>query len=163
MDIKDIKAHLRAEKEELEALSWFIRIPVKVGNFLRFRVWEYIVNFPYELKLEWQRFMRGYSDEDCLSLNSFIINKIRDPLNKFVKHEAEEGIVLPKEFETDPSAWLVVISKIKFSIDHTWREENELDYLPTQNMGVDEKEQFYKQVDEGFELFGRYLRNLWSE
>jgi hypothetical protein len=162
MDIKDIKAHYRAEEEELEVLPWFIRIPVKIGEFLRYKVWGYVEDFPREFKWEWQRLFRGYADCDVWDVGSFIINKIHAPLKEFARREEEEGMSLPAEFETDPAAWLEIVKKIEFSIDHAWKEENDMDYYPTKNMGIDEEREFYEHVDEGFLLFGKYLRNLWD-
>lgn len=162
MDIKDLKAHFRAEKEEREAQPWFIRIPVNVGEFLYYRVWEYIKNFPTELRWEYQRFIRGYADEDVWDVGSYIIDKLHGPLQEFVQFEEENGISLPTEFETDPAAWLVVLSKIRFSVNHTWKENHDVDYNPTKGMGIDEKKEFYARVDEGFLLLGKYLRSLWD-
>ena len=162
MEIKDINAHYRAQEEERAALPWYIRIPVNVGEYIRYRIWGYIENFPRELKWDYQRFIRGYSEVDVWNLNSFIIDKIHEPLNKFVKHQEEHGMSLPIEFQSDPGAWLVVLSKIKFSVDHAWKDEHELDYNPTKGMGIDEVAEFKKKVDEGFLLLGKYLRDLWD-
>lgn len=162
MDIKDIKAHLIAEKEKQDNLPWFIRIPFKVGEFLYYRVWGRIEDFPMELKWEWQRFFHGYADPDVWDLGSYIIDKLQAPLKEFVKFESEQGTSLPTEFETDPAAWLLVLQKIEFSVDHAWKEEHEIDYFPTKNMGIDEKKEFYKQVDEGFVLLGKHLRQIWN-
>ena len=132
-----------------------------IVNFV-YVVWSYIKNFPLELKWDYQNFVRGYSDRDVWNLSSFVLNKVRAPLKEFVQHQAEEGMILPNEFATDPAAWLEILQKIEFSIDHAWKEENELDYNPIRNMGIEEKEEFYKKVDEGFLLFGKYLRDLWD-
>ena len=162
MDIKDLKAHFRAQKEEQDNLPWFIRIPVKVGEFFRYRVWGYIENFPRELRWDWQRFIRGYADPDVWNLNSYLISKIHGPLKEFVLNQVESGMSLPEQFATDPAAWLEVLQKIEFSVNHAWKDEHQLDYYPTKNMGIDEKEEFYKKVDEGFLLLGKHLRDLWD-
>lgn len=162
MDIKDLKAHFRAQEEEIESLPWFIRIPVKVGEFFRYRVWGWLEDFPAELKWDFQRFTQGHADPDVWNLGFYIIDKLYAPLKEFVKHEAEHGISLPKEFETDPAAWLEILQEIEFSVDHAWKEEHELDYFPTKKMGIEEKDEFYKKVDKGFALLGKHLRDLWN-
>lgn len=162
MKLEDLKARFRAEEEERAALPWYKRIPVNFWEFLYYRAWDYIKSFPRELRWDYQRFIRGWADEDIWDLGDFIIDKIHAPLNEFVKYEEEHGMSLPTEFEKDPSAWLVVLNKIKFSVDHTWKENHDVDYNPTEHMGIDEKKEFYEKVDEGFALLGIWLRNLWD-
>lgn len=114
------------------------------------------------IKTAYQTFTRGYSDYDVMNLNDFIINKVRDPLKSYVQFQAEKGLYLPQEFQSDPAAWLVILRKIELAIDHYWRKEHEEDYNPLLGMGVIERIEFCNKVDEGFLLFGKYLRSLYE-
>lgn len=124
---------------------------------------KYYVEYLFRtVKFKFQKVFRGYSDADVSNLSSYIIGKIRAPLNKFVTYQAEHGMALPSEFATDPAKWLEILQKIEFSVNHYWKQENDSDYSATRNMGIDEIDEFNNKVDEGFLLLGKYMRYLWN-
>ena len=107
-------------------------------------------------KIKWffQRLFRGYSDYDVLNLNLFIVEKLQEPLKKFIRHQEERGRSLPRDFSADPASWLVVLKKIESAF-----------YLAekrTKGEWEGNQEEHEKREQEGFELFGRYLKNFWD-
>lgn len=109
---------------------------------------------------EWRR---GYSDDDTRNLTRLVIDRVKGPLKEFVLREAEHGTVdtLPKEFKTDPAAWLLILQKMYLAFNHEWLMLHDPKNRLTRNMSPEEKKIHYATVEEGFELFGKYYRDLW--
>lgn len=129
---------------------------------IKYIVWKYVVDFPLELKFEIQQFFRGYSDRDVWYLGDYIVDKLHKPLKKFVLNQAEHGMALPLEFQTDPAKWLEILQKIEFAVNHEWNIEHDSDYNPTKRLSLKEAKEFEDRVDEGFALLGKHLRDLWD-
>lgn len=162
MKLEDFQKMMDEEDRIERARPWYVRIPKKVFNFVWYRM---ILNFPSvmrDLKWKYQRMIRGYSECDVWNLSHFIIEKIHDPFIKFIRYEEEHGNSLPMDFASDPAAWLVVLSKIEYSIEHAWREDNDYDYDIISTMTPTQLEEHSKKMAEGFALFGKYLMDLWD-
>lgn len=153
--LKDLEAKIKKEQLERKNKPFYIRILYNIRDLLR------RISF-YDIKIWLQRTLRGYSDLDADDIGSFVVRKVRSPLKKYVKYEEEDGLVLPNEFQSDPAAWLEILKKIEKSFDHEWREDYETDYDPYKDMTQEQISDFNGKIQEGFELFGRYLRNMWN-
>jgi hypothetical protein len=156
MNLKDLREQLEKQIKEKEEKPWLIR------NLLNFRDWVGRTDFEDEIVCFFQSLFRGYNHHDVYNVNSFIIKKIRPVFKKYVRYEEEHGMSLPFDFSSDPAGWLIVLKKIEFSIDHEWDEFQTDDYNPCEKMTTEEREEFNKKVQEGFELWGRYFTNLWD-
>lgn len=154
MNYNDLRSILEKERIERESKVWYERMSLNFGEFLWYRVILRINDLPREIKWKLQEWTRGYSDCDIWNLNNFIVRKVRVPFKKFVKFYEERGNSFPNEFENNPAEWLVILKKIEYSFDH--HDEITLDMTPEQNM------ENYKKVQEGFELFGRYITAFWD-
>ena len=116
-------------------------------------------------KIKWfvQRTFRGYSDVDAVNLTSFIVRKNIKPLKAFIRHQEERGMSLPYDFATDPAQWLLVLKKIEYAFDETLLNAIRSDEGTDRRvMEKEEADSIKKRVDEGFELYGRYLLDLWD-
>ena len=150
-------------RQERLARSWIIRYPIDIYEFVWYgwlnRFWYFLSR---TCKWKIQEWVRGYSDADLWNLNYFIIKKVRKPLNAFVKHQEERGMSLPSDFEKDPAAWLVVLGKMRYSFDQSWLNENDENHDFLHTMTDEQRMEYYNKIQEGFELFGKYLTNLWN-
>lgn len=164
MDYKVYKAIKEKEKAEFAAKPWFYRWSVRFGEMIWYRIILRIPDLPREFLWKWQECTRGYSDCDIWSLDGYILRKVRQPFKDFYKYQSEHGHSLPFEFQTDPAAWLVVLSKIEYAFDETWKEDFDINnYLDViLKMTKEQSEERDKKIQEGFELFGKYLRALWD-
>ncbi len=100
------------------------------------------------IKWFFQRLFRGYSDHDMWNLSFFMVKKLSDPIDAFVEYEVEMGRRLPKDFSTDPAAWLEVLRKIQLA----FRELSKRDRQHYDNVS--------DQVKEGLALFGKYFIDM---
>lgn len=103
---------------------------------------------------------KGYSNEDVFDLDIFIVEKIRNPFKAYVRYQEEHGKTLPKDFKTNPSGWLEVLSKIEYAFD-AYQEDFESGFFI--DIEKTEKQKIREQkIQEGFELFGKYLKDLYN-
>ena len=131
-------------------------------------VYHFIKDLPSTIKWKWQRARRGYSECDVWGLNGFIIEKLHKPIKAFVKYQAEHGHGAPVEFEKDPAGWLEVLYKIEYAFDQGYQEEvtytdefheHLMEMLEAKDGRYEER---LKKMQEGFELFGRFLQTMWD-
>lgn len=146
--------------EEERNKKWY----VKIFDFIWYRCILRIKDWPYDIKWWFQKHIRGYSDPDTWDVRHFVIQKVHGPLMKFITDYEEGGMSLPSEFATDPAAWLKILKKIQYAIDWEYKEDEEWDefHAVFQTWSQVDIEQHYKKVQEGLELFGRYLLALWD-
>lgn len=117
----------------------------------------------HKVKRWYQKLRRGYTDNDVSNINSFVIDNLHEPLHEFVKYHAEHGRTLPPEFATDPAAWLDILGKIWYAVDDYWKVDHVNGYSQEiLNLSPEKLMQHEKMVTEGFELFGKYFRNLYE-
>lgn len=95
-----------------------------------------------------------------MELNRLIVSRLKEHISNYVIHQEEQGMYLPKEFETNPAAWLIVLGKIRFAFDQTYLKMNNLENPVTKNKNATQLSDIDKQIQEGFELFGKYLLDL---
>lgn len=149
-----------ADKKRAETI-WILRIPLNIADFIWYRILLRIEDLPRETKFLYQRITRGYSDSDVWNLSHFTLRKVYRPLKEFVKNYEERGMSLPMDFETDPAGWTLVLKKIEYAFDDMWKSENDDSYDLWR--GTPEKvKEHNDKVQEGFELYGRYFRDLWD-
>lgn len=153
-----------AEENRIRAAKpWFIRVPLNAMDFIWYRVILGMPDIPYKLKMWCQRKWRGYDQNDVYNINSFIIDKLHDPLHDYVKYQSEHGKTLPVEFATDPAAWLNILHKIWYAVDDYWKTDHVDGYSQEiMDLSVEKQKQHEERVKEGFELLGKYLRELWD-
>lgn len=140
-----------------------VRFPREIYRTIR--SWFYLLpDIPRKIKWNYQVLTKGYCDCDIWNLNDFIIKKVRKPLKEFVRYQEEKGHSLPGDFERDPAGWLVVLSKMEYAFDHAYRDDYEEGYyeLVIKPMTDEQRTDHYKKINEGMELFGKYLLTLWD-
>lgn len=113
-----------------------------------------------QIKWFFQRITRGYDDRAMWDLGDYILNCAYKPFKAFVKRYEERGMSLPHEFVTDPAAWLLVLKKIEFSFDYYWNDKH--DFSEYIKKTPDEIRAENAKVNEGMELFGKYMMELWD-
>ena len=152
------------EKDRARAAKpWYIRVPLNTMEFIWYRIILSVPDMPYKFKMCFQRKWRGYDDNDVYNINSFIIDKLHDPLYKFVKYQSEHGKSLPLAFATDPAAWLNILHKIWYAVDDYWKTDH-VDGYGTSILELSEEKQKQHEamVKEGFELLGKHITDLWD-
>lgn len=160
MNCEDLLKQLKAEREERTNSPWYKRIPLNVGEYVWYRMWGGVKDWPSEIKWTYQEITRGYSDCDIWNLNDFIIRKVRLPLKAYVRHQEEHGMATPFDFATNPVGWLEVLAKMEYSFDETYNDR--FLALDQPKRTPEQMEEYNKKIQEGFELFGKYCMNLWD-
>ena len=114
-------------------------------------------------KTKWaiQRLFRGYAECDLWNLDLLFVRKFRAPLKAFIRHQEEKGMSLPLEFETDPTGWLLTLAKIEFAFDEVFADDLDKGFVHKDETQEEFSER-QEKIQEGFELFGKYFRNLWD-
>lgn len=130
--------------------KWFFRYGL--WQMLGFRMlWRLIFKYPY------QRLTRGFDDRDTWSLDHTFALWALPRLKRF--KEVNDGI--PLQFIDNPGMeneivrekeWEDTIQKMITACELTIKEEHHYVILTDAE---------YAQIQEGFELFGKYLRELW--
>lgn len=92
-------------------------------------------------------------------LNAYIVRHLCPMIKDFVTKEQESGFYLPEDFKTDPASWLNVLNKIKFAFIATDNDYRGVNCGNKESDVLWEKDREEK-IKEGFELFGKYLRDL---
>jgi len=99
-------------------------------------------------KFRWQKLVRGWDDSDTWNLDHTIakfvlprLKRLKEVQNGYVPRLGEEG-------------WDEVLDKIIFSMELVVKE---WDFETT----TEEEREHWKKAQEGFELFGKYFRDLW--
>lgn len=161
MKMEEIKKHLEEEDKKREEKPWIIKTLLNIGDFLWYKCILRIEDLPTEIKWFYQRTVHGYDESDTWSLDRFIVKKIYKPLKVFIKNYEEGGLSLPIEYATDPAAWLLILKKIEYSFDDLWDKDNDPDYDKFKTTPEKLKEH-EERVEEGLELFGRHIRDLWD-
>ena len=162
MDSKDYFKQFEAERAAHAVKPWYRRVPIDVGEYIWYRVIRRIRDVPSELRWWWQELTRGYSDCDVWGLSHYIIEKIRPPLKHLISYQKESGHGYPGSLNSSEE-WLEILKKIEYSFDEIYKddftmEKSTWETLPT----VEEREAYNKKIQEGFELFGKFLLNLWD-
>ena len=144
------------KENEIPESLWKIRNPyyAKVYYFFYRRFLD-VIGIPRSVKWWLQRLIGGYDERDIYDLHWYIVRKLRPVIKDFVKYQCEHGHSLPLDFSTNPAGWLEVLQKIEYSFDMACSEES------LGNTPEDMRESGIK-VQEGFELFGKYLRDFWD-
>lgn len=107
----------------------------------------------------WQDEPRNVRGDD---LRTIIIDKITDDIIEYTDWYAENGVYLPDEFAQDPSAWTEVLRKIQRAFRLAVMEfGSDGEIMKAQILGNQEEvKKLIGGMQEGFELFGKYLNVL---
>jgi hypothetical protein len=77
------------------------------------------------------------------------VDIIGPEVSDYVDWYAERGLYLPRDYQTDPAAWTNILRKMQRAFDIASKKE----YV--------EDESLEQEMQEGFELFGKYFYHLW--
>lgn len=161
MKMEDLIKKYQLERKIRAEKPWYERIPLNVVDFIWYRCILRANELPYNIKWAFQRLFRGYDDQATWDVKGFILNKAYRPLKIFIKNYEEGGMSLPKDYATDPGAWTLILKKIEYSFDDMWNSEHDFNY-DKYKLSAEKLEEHYNKVQEGFELFGKYFRDLWD-
>lgn len=110
-----------------------------------------------KVKYTYQRLTKGYSDDQCFNLGWHIVKFVSPRIkrlmefdNSFTPFFDENGIQDPNSYKR----WREVLYKIDKACDLCISEED-----PSSPLLTNENR---KEMQEGFELLGKYLTNLWD-
>lgn len=106
------------------------------------------------LKNFYLRRKRGAGCCDIYSLDYYLAKKILKPLQQFRKSLSENGGGYPCELKS-MEEWLGILDKMIWAFE--WIEKDE--YI--EDWTVEKNIEYSKKAQEGYELFGKYFRNLW--
>lgn len=163
MKMADFMKEMVEKDRARAAKPWYIRIPLNTMEFIWYRIILSAPDLPRKGRLLWQRVFRGYDDNDVYNINSFVIDKVHAPFKKYVAYQNEHGKSLPLEFAEDPQAWLIILNKMWYAIDDYWKTDHEDGYGISIMEMTEEKQKVHQtRVDEGFLLFGKYLKDIWD-
>lgn len=98
-----------------------------------------------KIKFFLQRLIRGWDDSDTWSLDYTLCKWLLPRLKRF--RELQNG--WPADFETQEE-WNVVLDKIEKSIQAVANQDEDDSWFTN-----------HREYQEGLELFGKYLINLW--
>lgn len=101
---------------------------------------------------------KQWTENNIFSFKEKIIISLRDSIKRYAQYEAEHGILLPKEFKSDPAAWLDVLRLIEYAFDELF-EEYSTGYVPHET-NQEEMAKRKEKIQKGLELFGKYLKDL---
>lgn len=143
------------------------------------KIKEFIINLPYKIKYLFQKIFKEYSDDETWSLYDGIIGYTIPRLERLI----ELNIGYPVDFE-EPEEWDIVLHKI-LNAFYLIRDDNECLFTFMPLIHIETGEEFNydildfddfnkytsknkellhvanKEMQEGCELFGKYLMNLW--
>ena len=151
---------MRDEQEARLALPWYKRIPLNIFDFVLYRIMYRIPDWRRQAWYKCQELVYGYSDSDIWNLNDYIVRKVYFPLKEFVYNYEQQGMSLPSAFETDPAAWLLTLKKIEYAFDRVWEDERGLSDWSKKS--IEEIREDNRKIQEGMELFGKYMMDLWD-
>lgn len=95
-----------------------------------------------------QKHVRGFSDDEIWNLRDAIISFVTPRMSFFTKWQCEHGKYTPPQYSNHPDVWLNILNKI----DRAFEMANDPSYPWDDSSRA--------EVQEGFELFGKYLTNL---
>lgn len=109
------------------------------------------------LKYILQRILRGWSDEDMWEYDMFVVRKIRPSLKAFVMIK-KNGSGYPASLK-NMEEWKDILTKIERAFDLYY----EMEITGTKkHKSFESKIKAYKETEEGFALFGKFLRGMWD-
>lgn len=150
---------------------------------LGWNVRNFVTELPLTIKLWFQRRTKGYSDDQVWGLNSAITTYVYPRLKEFYRWQSEHGRSVPIDFEKDPASWLEVLRKMVRAFELMMIDDYELgaekweetfgvpkmvdfgtkeEYERAWQGYLSGQEKINKEIQEGIELFGKYMRNLWD-
>lgn len=104
--------------------------------------------------------------KDAWNIRDYTIKQIHPLIDEYYLWYRDHGLHLPEEFATDPSSWTTILFKIHRAFAYYLnREEPNNMWKDAELSGrKDELWPIYeKDMQEGFELFGKYLLFLQDD
>lgn len=98
-----------------------------------------------------ERWIWGFSEKDVWFPNEKIVTSIQPLMEAFLAYQTTCGSYLPPEFQTDPSAWILILEKIE-----------EAFYIHKEDIDGERQleDEEIENIKKGYELFGKYLYYL---
>ena len=117
------------------------------------------------------RFLKTKKEEPYRTARDIIVQNISGIINDYVTWHSEHGLFMPPDFATDPTSWLIVLSKMKRSfslLEEELREEGELweaknKWKKFNEQDTEKIEELNAEIVEGLTLFGKYLFYLTED
>lgn len=103
-----------------------------------------------------------FDDVDVRNIRRYTTETIQPIVDFYADWYAEKGVTLPRGFEQDPSGWTEVLRKIQRAFILASNEDmpdGEV-YKAVASGKLNEVEKLEGEIQEGFELFGKYLNSL---
>ena len=110
-------------------------------------------------------------DGDKETIRDKTVRVLFERVNEYVDWACEEGLYLPPDFATDPTAWATTLRDIQRAFTllndelnqegELWEAKNKWKEFGEKN--VEEMEYLNKEVEKGLTLFGKYLFYLTSD
>ena len=121
----------------------------------------------FNLRIDWHRFKNwwlriknGAGCCDIFGLDYYLAKKIIKPLKVF---RSKENISHPSELK-NYEEWREILDKMIWSFDYLLDGEEMGKMFEKEfgkNVNIEKQIEWAKREQEGFELFGKYFRNLW--
>lgn len=110
----------------------------------------------------WKKKSIDFDGDDVKNIRKYSIKVLLPIVDYYADWYAERGITLPAGFEQDPTGWTEVLRKIQRAFVLVSDEES-LGGEICKALGsgrLNDVEKLEKEIQEGFELFGKYLNLL---
>ncbi len=122
------------------------------------RWWEFITKGMWrEIKWFFQRGKRGYAEEDCWSLDNYLISWLPQAIRELKKNI--HGHPISDEVK-NTNDWKRILEKIARGFESKRKQEN-ITWKKTKDFDSKYKE-LQKEFEEGMKLFTKYFQNLWD-
>ena len=128
--------------------------------YIFYKMWYSISILFDRIKFAWQRAVRGYDDTAYWSLASYITEIALPVLKRYAGNDGMSAYPIDDDIRSLVD-WKNVLNKMirafQLSHDYEYAEGEFSEVLNTEKYTM-----LSKEMDEGFELFGKYFRNLWD-
>lgn len=102
-----------------------------------------------------------FEADDVKNIRKYVVSALAPIVDYYADWYAERGVTLPAEFEQDPTSWTEVLRKIQraFVLSNNDSLSGEMNKAIGAGK-LNDVEKLEKEIQEGFELFGKYLNLL---
>lgn len=104
-----------------------------------------------------QTLFRGHSERDLWAMNDLIIRRTRKPLKAFVRYKIKHANSYPSSLK-NIKEWQDILKKIEKAFDVYYKYEMKGYKERTVKQLIKDS----KEMQEGFELFGKWFLALWD-
>lgn len=176
------KGHERLHESYLYSVSRSITIESciecdwegeQITNYYTLWAWDFFKSWVRRKRRDFkywlERKIKGYDRTASWSLNSYLIEHNYDAIMKALEvqyKQSENCGAVPGGYDMSPEEWQEKIKKMRFAFKYANFEEKYSDAFSEFYIKGDDTKWFFKdhrqEAQEGFELFGKYFRALWT-